>query len=101
MADVVVSMGGHSTICEILSFARPAIIVPRAAPRREQLIRAEGLSHRGLVRMIHPDELTADRLSQELERLLEGRITDAAPVRLDGAAATAAELDVLLAQRPG
>lgn len=100
-ADVVVSMGGHSTICEILSFARPAVIVPRAAPRREQLIRAEALSRRGLVRMIHPDELTPARLSQELERLLERPAAAAAPVRLDGAAATAAELDSLLAQLPG
>jgi len=100
-ADVVVSMGGHSTICEILSFERPAVIVPRAAPRREQLIRAEALSNRGLVRMIHPDELTPARLSQELERLLERRVAAAAPVRLDGAAATAAELDSLLAQLPG
>ncbi len=100
-ADVVVSMGGHSTICEILSFARPAVIVPRAAPRREQLIRAEALSKRGLVRMIHPDELTPARLSQELERLLERPAAAAAPVRLDGAAATAAELDSLLAQLPG
>ena len=100
-ADVVVSMGGHSTICEILSFARPAVIVPRTAPRREQLIRAEALSNRGLVRMIHPDELTPARLSQELERLLERRVAAAAPVRLDGAAATAADLDSLLAQLPG
>jgi predicted glycosyltransferase len=100
-ADVVVSMGGHSTICEILSFARPAVIVPRAAPRREQLIRAEALSKRGLVRMIHPDELTPARLSQELEGLLERPVAAAAPVRLDGAAATAAELDSLLAQLPG
>lgn len=100
-ADVVVSMGGHSTICEILSFARPAIIVPRARPRREQLIRAEGLSQRGLVRMIHPDELTPARLSQELRRLLEGPVAAAAPVGLDGAAATAAELDSLLTPRAG
>jgi predicted glycosyltransferase len=100
-ADAVVSMGGHSTICEILSFARPAVIVPRAAPRREQLIRAEALRNRGLVRMIHPEELTPARLSQELEKLLERPVAAAAPVRLDGAAATAEELDSLLAQRPG
>jgi len=96
-ADVVVSMGGHSTICEILSFARPAVIVPRAAPRREQLIRAEALSRRGLVRMIHPDELTPPRLLRELEELLV-RPAAAAPVSLDALAATAAELDSLLAQ---
>jgi predicted glycosyltransferase len=51
--------------------------------------------------MIHPDELTPARLSQELEKLLERPVTAAAPVRLDGAAATVAELDSLLAQRSG
>jgi predicted glycosyltransferase len=100
-ADVIVSMGGHSTICEILSFARPAIIVPRAAPRREQVIRAEALSKRGLVHVIHSDELTPPRLSQELEALLACPSTPAGSVKLDGLAATAAELDVLLTQRPG
>src|SRR5262249_16786777 len=99
-ADVVVSMGGHSTICEILSFARPAVIVPRTAPRREQLIRAEALSNRGLVSMIHPDELTPARLSQDLERLLERPVAAAASGGLDAAAATGAELDSLLAQLP-
>ncbi|MEL6264549.1 MAG: glycosyltransferase, partial [Pseudomonadota bacterium] len=37
----VVAMGGYNTFCEILSADRPAIIVPRTRPRREQLIRAE------------------------------------------------------------
>jgi hypothetical protein len=36
-----------------------------------------------------------------LEGLLERPVAAAAPVRLDGAAATAAELDSLLAQLPG
>ena len=100
-ADVVVSMGGHSTICEILSFARPAIIVPRAAPRREQVIRAEALSKRGLVRVVHSEELTSARLSEELGALLACPATPAGSVNLDGLAATAAELDALLTQRPG
>lgn len=36
----VVAMGGYNTYCEILSFDKPALIVPRVAPRQEQLIRA-------------------------------------------------------------
>jgi predicted glycosyltransferase len=36
----VVSMGGYNTFCEILSFDKRALIVPRSEPRREQLIRA-------------------------------------------------------------
>ena len=42
-ADVVVSMAGHNTVSEILSFGRPAVLVPRVAPPREQTIRAAGV----------------------------------------------------------
>ena len=37
----VVAMGGYNTFCEILSFGKPALIVPRTAPRQEQYLRAE------------------------------------------------------------
>ncbi len=68
-ADVVVSMGGYNTLCEILSFERPAVIVPRVRPIREQLVRSELLHQRGLIDMIHPDELTAARLRAAVDHL--------------------------------
>lgn len=40
-ASGVVAMGGYNTFCEILSFDKPAIIVPRETPRMEQRIRAD------------------------------------------------------------
>ncbi len=43
-ADVVVTMGGYNTVCEVLSLGRPAIVVPRVQPRREQLLRARALA---------------------------------------------------------
>lgn len=55
-ADGVVAMGGYNTFCEILSLDRPALIVPRTVPRREQLIRAQRASALGLVRMLDPDQ---------------------------------------------
>ena len=48
-------MGGYNTFCEILSFDRPALIVPRTVPRREQLIRAEQASRLNLVQMLADD----------------------------------------------
>jgi predicted glycosyltransferase len=51
----VVAMGGYNTFCEILSFGKPALIVPRTAPRQEQLLRAERAEQLGLVRML-PDD---------------------------------------------
>ncbi len=55
-AKGVVSMGGYNTYCEILSFDKPALIVPRLVPREEQLIRAQRASALGLVDMLLPQE---------------------------------------------
>lgn len=55
-ASAVVSMGGYNTYCEILSFDKPALIVPRILPREEQLIRAMRARDLGLVDMLLPEE---------------------------------------------
>jgi predicted glycosyltransferase len=52
----VASMGGYNTFCEILSFDKRALLVPRHTPRLEQTIRAEAAERLGLVRMLRePD----------------------------------------------
>jgi len=58
MADAagVVGMGGYNTFCEILSFDKPAVIVPRTRPRMEQHIRASRAEALGLVRMLEAGE---------------------------------------------
>lgn len=55
-ATAVVAMGGYNTYCEILSFDKPALIVPRVQPREEQLIRARRAAELGLIDMLLPDE---------------------------------------------
>jgi predicted glycosyltransferase len=70
-ADVVVSMGGYNSVCELLSLGRPALIVPRVWPRREQLIRAQALSRLGLLRWLDPSDLEPERLLHEMSRLVE------------------------------
>jgi predicted glycosyltransferase len=55
-ATAVVAMGGYNTYCEILSFDKPALIVPRVMPREEQLIRASRASELGLIDMLLPEE---------------------------------------------
>jgi len=98
-ADVVVSMGGYNSICEILSFARPALIVPRVTPRKEQLIRARALEQRGLVRTIHPADLTPRRLLREVELLLEQPTNGGRLPALEGLPGAAHHLDALLFRR--
>jgi predicted glycosyltransferase len=48
----VVAMGGYNTFCEILSFDKPALIVPRTTPRLEQYIRARRAAELGLVAVL-------------------------------------------------
>src|SRR5438128_3100909 len=51
----IVAMGGYNTFCEILSFDKPALIVPRTTPRLEQFIRAQRAAELGLVSMLVED----------------------------------------------
>jgi len=51
----VVAMGGYNTFCEILSFDKRAILIPRVKPRREQLLRAKRAAALGLVRALDPE----------------------------------------------
>ena len=52
----VVGMGGYNTFCEILSFDKRALIVPRRVPRMEQYIRTVRARDLGLVSMLVDDE---------------------------------------------
>lgn len=48
----IVAMGGYNTFCEILSFDKRAVLVPRTEPRREQEIRARAAEALGLLRVL-------------------------------------------------
>jgi predicted glycosyltransferase len=51
----VVAMGGYNTFCEIMSFDKRALIVPRTVPRREQMIRTSRAEDLGLLKMLVDD----------------------------------------------
>jgi len=70
-ADLVVSMGGYNTICEILSLKKPSLIIPRESPRLEQLIRARVLQSAKLADYIKWDCLTPLSLREKLVSMLE------------------------------
>lgn len=65
-ADRVICMGGYNTVCEVMAYGKPALVVPRVVPRTEQLIRAERLARMGLIDMANPDQLTAHTISSWL-----------------------------------
>ncbi|HEY7383295.1 MAG TPA: glycosyltransferase [Beijerinckiaceae bacterium] len=87
-AAAIVAMGGYNTFCEILSFDKPALIVPRTRPRLEQHIRAVQAEKLGLVRMLGEDQARRDpmRMAAALRALLvQPRPSDViVPGLLDG-----------------
>lgn len=62
-SDVVVSMSGYNTVCELFSLRKRAVLVPRIKPVQEQWIRAHRLAQLGLARAVHPDNLTPRALA--------------------------------------
>ena len=72
-ADVVISMGGYNTICEILTQQTPALIIPRETPRKEQLIRATQLKAEGLLDYIPFKEVTPLLLRERIIALFADR----------------------------
>lgn len=83
----IVAMGGYNTFCEILSFDKPAVLVPRLEPRMEQFIRASRAQELGLVRMFNPGLPDPARRMAEALRALptQSRPSDAyIPGLLDG-----------------
>ncbi|MDZ7291897.1 MAG: hypothetical protein ONB42_18330 [candidate division KSB1 bacterium] len=63
-ATVVVCTGGYNTLCEILSYRKPAILVPFLTPPREHLLRARIFEKLGLVRLLYPTELAPKRIAE-------------------------------------
>lgn len=69
-ADLVISMGGYNTLCEILSQKTMPLIIPRETPRREQLIRAERFHAHGIAEYIPWNALTPVVLREKVLHLL-------------------------------
>lgn len=67
-AEKVIGMGGYNTVCEILSFEKPALIVPRVVPRREQFIRAERFREHGLLDVLQWDQLSPQALGDWMKK---------------------------------
>jgi predicted glycosyltransferase len=71
-ADLVITMAGYNSLCEVVSLRKKALVVPRLGPRAEQRMRAELFQQRGLIDVLDPQEVSpknlAQRISEDLER---------------------------------
>lgn len=72
-ADLVISMGGYNTICEILTQGTPALIIPRETPRLEQFIRATCLNKLNLLDFIPWHEVNPLVLRDKIFSLIDNR----------------------------
>ena len=92
-------MGGYNTFCELLSFDKRAVIVPRTVPRLEQHIRARRAEALGLARMLDERRggLTVETMIDAIRALPEQpRPSEAmAPNLLDGLDTVAQRVSVL------
>ncbi|MEM9732084.1 MAG: glycosyltransferase [Pseudomonadota bacterium] len=69
-ATAVVGMCGYNTFCEVISFDKPTLFVPRTHPRQEQLIRATRASELGLTRVLDADQaVDPEKMADALHRL--------------------------------
>lgn len=73
--DLVIAMAGYNTSVEIVASGKPAILVPRAAPRAEQRLRAKMLAQLGLVWVVEQ----GPQLDMRLASLIEAALTDGLP----------------------
>lgn len=84
-AELVVSMGGYNTLCEIATRARRSLVIPRRQPRLEQTIRAKLWERLGVVHTLDRDMLTPERLAEDVDGLLQnGHKMTAASLDMDG-----------------
>jgi len=95
-ADVVVSMAGYNTVCELLTANATAVLVPRAEPVEEQLIRARCLASRRLFSMVEPSELTPDRLMGAVRAALASTPAAVSPIDMEGLMRIRTRVDRLL-----
>ena len=70
-ADIVISMGGYNTLCEILGQGTLSLVIPRETPRQEQIIRARAFHRQNLVDFIPWDDFNPSILHEKLIALLQ------------------------------
>lgn len=99
-ADLVVSMGGYNTVCEILSLQKQAIVVPRVHPVQEQWIRAERMRQQHLFNAIHPFDLSPHTLATAIQQQLTTPLTPTAPLDMGALPRIAQRLMALLPNHP-
>ncbi|MEM7302097.1 MAG: glycosyltransferase [Pseudomonadota bacterium] len=100
-ASAVVGMCGYNTFCEIISFDKPSLFVPRTRPREEQLIRATRAQELELSRMLDSDNAEdPQKMAEELKLLPQRNRPSSADwtIDLSGLESICARVETILDQ---
>ena len=101
-AKLSISQAGYNTAADVLAAGCRSIMVPFAeGGETEQTRRAGALAGRKLVQVVEEPELSAESLSQAIDRAMAGPLPARSGVRLDGAENTPALLLAALRARRG
>ncbi|BCH29272.1 membrane protein [Mesorhizobium sp. L-8-10] len=101
-AAAIVGMCGYNTFCEVMSFDKRALFVPRTAPRREQSIRAHRAAEFGWVDVLDIEEAKdPSKFMAAIDRLERNPLPSGAVARpdLDGLSRVCALTEILFEQR--
>jgi predicted glycosyltransferase len=95
-ADCIIAMAGYNTVCDVLSYRRPAVLVPRPGPSQEQSLRADRLEAWQAAEVIRPPELSSREMANAIRTVLSHAKPATPPVSLNGVPNTLAILDTAL-----
>jgi predicted glycosyltransferase len=70
-ADLVISMGGYNTVCELMSQKTVSLLIPRDTPRLEQTLRAQCFAQRNLLDYIPWNRVSPELLHKKVDHLLQ------------------------------
>ena len=65
-ADLIVTMGGYNSLCQLLHLRKKPLVVPRSGPSAEQRMRAQLFADRGLADVLFPDDLSPQKMAEKL-----------------------------------
>ncbi len=71
IADIVLSRAGANSIFEFLALNKPMLLIPlsKNASRGDQIVNAQSFKKQGYARVLEEENLTVDRLVQDLVKL--------------------------------
>ena len=85
-ADLVITMAGYNSICEILTLKKKALVIPREGPRAEQRMRSRIFAERGIVDVLYANELCPGKLAARIvANLTDSSVQNEPGIDTDGA----------------